>query len=321
MKKRTKILLSVSAVITAVILGGAWFVGDFFVDYALASKGLDYDDPLSPTYEKSELELANIAINDEMVLWLEDEIGYTEVYIETTDGLNLYTKEFLQDEPTNDWLIAVHGYTSSHETVIDVAAEFYNQGYNVIVPDLRAHGLSDGDWITMGLYDGCDVVSIAEYIVDKNDDAEIILFGQSMGAATVMMASGEEELPEQVKLVIEDCGYTDAYIMFSEQLDVRFGLPSFPILDIAAFVGRFQAGINLKDISPIDAIAKSDLPMLFIHGLDDGFVLPYMVDELYESYNGPKELLTVDGADHTASRNIERDRYYDTVFNFIETWK
>lgn len=321
MKKRTKILMAVLAIIIAILLVLAWFVGDYFVDYALASKGLDYDDPLSPTYEKSQDELENIAINDEMVLWLEEEIGCTEAYIETTDGLKLYTKEFLQEKTTNDWLIAVHGYTSSHKTVIDVAAEFYKQGYNVMVLDLRAHGLSEGEWITLGLYDGRDVATVAENIVAKNQDAEIILFGQSMGAATVMMASGEETLPENVKLVIEDCGYTDAYIMFSEQLDARFGLPSFPILDIASVVGKIQAGINLKGIRPIDAIAKSTLPMLFIHGLDDGFVLPYMVYELFDSYNGPKELLTVEGADHTASRNIERERYYETVFDFIEKWK
>lgn len=318
--KIIKIVVIVLCVLLVLALGACWYVGDYFVDYALASKGDDFDDPLSPTYEKSEAELASIAINDAMVAYLEDVIGYNVVYIETIDGLTLYTEEYIQPEPTNKWLIAVHGYTSTHNTVTDIAAEFYEKGYNVIVPDLRGHGLSEGDWITMGDKDGRDVVTIAEYIVSKNSDAEIILFGQSMGAATVMMASGEEDLPEQVKLVIEDCGYTHAATMFAEQIEFRFGIPSFPILDIASFVGTIQAGINLKTISPIDNIAKSDLPMLFIHGMDDGYVLPYMVDELYESYNGEKAILKIDGADHTAARNIERERYYETVYNFIDTY-
>lgn len=320
-KKKLKIVGIVSAGVLALVLAGGYLVGDYFVDYALASKGPDYHDPLSPTYEKGELELANLAINDAKVAHLEELVGYEEITIETVDGLKLYAKEFVQPVVTNDWLVAVHGYTSSHETVIDVAADFYEQGYNVIVPDLRGHGLSEGDWITMGWKDGRDVVSIAEYIVDKNAQAEIVLFGQSMGAATVMMAAGDDALPEQVKVVIEDCGYTHAYTMFTEQLEARFGLPSFPILDLAALVGRLQVGINLKEISPEKALENADVPILFIHGLEDGFVLPYMVYELYDSYQGEKELMVVEGADHTASRNLERERYYDTVYSFIAQHK
>lgn len=86
------------------------------------------------------------------------------------------------------------------------ARKFYDMGYNIILPDLRGNGLSEGDYIGMGWDERFDIIDLIQYIVDDNENLQIILFGVSMGASTVMYVSGEE-LPSNVKAIIEDCRY------------------------------------------------------------------------------------------------------------------
>lgn len=319
MKKKNKIIIwSISILLVALSVGG-YFVGDYFVEYSLGRKEVGFDDPLSPTYDKSIEEQTNRDNAGILVEEFLETTAYNEINIETHDGLNLYAKEFLQND-SDLWVIIVHGYTSYHYDVLDYAANFYEQGFNVITPDLRAHGQSDGDYISMGYYDGKDVAYIANYIVGIDSDAQIVLHGHSMGGATVMMAAGDVDLPSNVIAVIEDSGYTNAYQMFVEQLESRFGLPSFPVMNIAKAVGQLKAGYDLNDANPMKALENSSLPILFIHGDEDGFVLPYMQFELYNSYESEKEILTVEGADHVASRYVDPELYYSTVFNFISKY-
>lgn len=318
MKKHwKKILLSILIILTVGVGVGAYMVGDYFVDYALARKDIDFDDPLSPTYDKPQAEIENRAIADIAVNTFLQTTPPAPISITSFDDLSL-TGHVLEYPGSDLWVIIVHGYTSSYDTGLDFATEFYNRGYSVILPELRAHGSSEGDYMTMGYYDSKDILSWIEVITKYDETARIVLHGISMGAATVMMAAGDEELPYNIVAVIEDCGYTDAYQMFAEQLKARFGLPSFPLLNIAAMVGEQKAGFNLKDTRPITALENATVPILFIHGDEDGFVLPYMGDELYSSYTGPKEKLIIEGADHGAARYVNPTLYYETLFNFID---
>lgn len=317
MKKHwKKIVISIVLILVAGLGVGAYFVGDYFVDYALARKDLDFEDPLSPTYDKPALELANREKADIEVTQFLRTYSPGLITLPTFDGINL-SAHIIENPGSEKWAIIVHGYTSSYDTGLDFAMEFYEQGYSILLPELRGHGSSDGDYMTMGHDDGKDILTWIDSITTYNPSAKIVLHGISMGAATVMMAAGEEALAPNVVAVIEDCGYTDAYQMFSEQLEARFGLPSFPLLNIAAIVGKQKAGFDLKDASPIKALENSNVPILFIHGDEDGFVLPYMLNELYNSYDGEKEKLIIEGADHGAARYVNPELYYDTVFTFL----
>lgn len=318
MKKRNKIIISVLLILALALGGIGYMVGDFFVEYAVGRKDVDYDDPLSPTYEKPEVEAANeLAADIAIEEFLLNHPG-EDVHMESFDGLTMYGKMF-QQEHTDLWAIVVHGYTSSYESCLDLMVRFYEQGYNVLLPSLRTHGESEGDYISMGYYDGRDIVEWSNIIVKMNSDAEIVLHGTSMGAATVMMAAGEESLPENVFAVIEDCGYTNAYTMFVEQLKYRYGLPEFPVMTISRMLGEVRTGFDFRDASPIDALVDATVPILFIHGDQDGFVLPYMQVELYESYEGVKDMLIVNGADHGAARYVDPESYYGSMWKFIGT--
>ena len=177
------------------------------------------------------------------------------------------------------------------------AEKFYNMGYNVMIPDLRGHGESEGDYIGMGWDDRKDIMNLIDYIIAEDSKAEIVLFGVSMGAATVMMVSGEE-LPSNVKAVIEDCGYTSAWDQFAYQLKVLFNLPEFPMMNIADIICKIRAGYFISDASAIKQVKKSVTPTLFIHGDSDSFVPFEMQEELYEACNAEKEKVVIEGAAH-----------------------
>ncbi|OOB77685.1 MAG: hypothetical protein BEN18_09930 [Epulopiscium sp. Nuni2H_MBin001] len=246
-------------------------------------------------------------------------MSYKEINITSPDNEVLYAKEFVNNN-SSLWAIVVHGYTVSHSDIQDVAQWYYEQGYSVLTPDLRAHGFSTGEHITLGQEDGPDIVRWANYIADNYTDAKIVLHGFSMGAATVMIAAGEENLPYNVVAVIEDSGYSTAIQMVREQLKYRFNLPSFPIVPISHVVAKWRTGVNLYAPRPIHSLKHCSVPIMFIHGDEDNFVLPYMQTDLYEAYGGPKEILRVAGAGHVASRFLVPDLYYSKIDSFLKEY-
>lgn len=313
MKK--KILISL-AIFIAILSGACIYIGNYFVDYAIARQVGGYaDDPLSPESIESAQELQNVAINNINIAKLKAENPPREQIIKSFDELNLWANIYEQD--SDKWVILVHGYQSLHDNVEDLAVEYFNMGYNIITPDLRAHGNSDGDYITMGLFDGPDIVSWSNYIVSLNKNAKIVLHGESMGGASVLIASGDPNLPENVVAVIEDSGYTNGYQMMVEQLEYRFGLPEFPVMPLANMMAKIRAGFSISDADPLSALENATVPILFMHGAKDIFVLPYMHTILYDAYQGPKDMLIFPDADHTAGNKLNPEIYYPKVFDFL----
>jgi len=137
-----------------------------------------------------------------------------------------------------------------------------------------------------------------------------------MGAATVMMTAAKN--PKNVVAVVEDCGYTSAYEMFTAQLNKIFGLPEFPVMPCANFVCKIKTGVKISDAAPLDVVDKINVPVLFIHG-DKDLLVPFkMMDELHDKAVAPKEKFVVEDAGHADSKNINPNGYFDKVFTFLE---
>ena len=196
---------------------------------------------------------------------------------------------------------------------------YYDMGYNILIPDLRGHGKSEGDYIGMGWFDRLDILKWINLILSYNKDSKIILHGVSMGAATVAMTSGEA-LPRNVKAIISDCGYTSVLDQFSHQLKSMYSLPNFPVMNVSSLVTKFKAGYTLKEASTLKQVSKSNTPILYIHGDEDDFVPYKMMDELYNATSSPKEKLTIIGASHARSSKVNPDLYWSTVENFINKY-
>lgn len=246
---------------------------------------------------------------------------FTEEYITSNDGISLYGRVYMNPETTGNWVLFVHGHGSSSAKTVDIAAKLVEMGYNVLAPDMRAHGKSGGSYSGMGWLERKDILQWIDTITAKNKDAKIVLYGISMGAATVMMTSGEK-LPENVLCAVEDCGYTTVYDEFLWQMKQQYSyLPKFPLFDMASIICGIKAGYTFSDASSVKQLADCKIPMLFIHGDADTYVPFSMLQKVYDADNNQdKQKLVIHGAGHDKSRKTDPDTYWGTIGNFIEKY-
>lgn len=258
-------------------------------------------------------------VNLDSQTWLLKYSNYDDLFIISKDNLKLHNYVLKNKTLSNKWVITVHGYTSQGKYMASYAQKFYEMGFNVIIPDLRGHGQSEGNYIGMGWDDRIDILNLINYIVTNYKDSQIVIFGVSMGAATVMATSGEK-LPSNVKVVIEDCGYTSAWDQFSYQLKSIFKLPKFPMMQIASIFCKLRAGYFISKASAINQIKKSVTPTLFIHGDADNFVPFFMLNELYNASPVEKEKLIIKDAKHAKASYVNPELYWGTIKKFIDKY-
>ena len=308
-----KIIIGVSGVLVVGAISLGSYVGNYFYDLAInpnSSKDAIFGDG------DDEMERLKVQEDED---WLIKASNYTDKYITSYDDLKLHAYEIINENPTDKWAIVVHGYTSEGKLVSAKAKHLYDMGYNVLVPDLRGHGTSEGDYIGMGWHDRLDVVNWIDTTIKENPNAKIVLHGTSMGAATVLMVSGEE-LPSNVKAIIADCGYTSAWDEFTYQLDALFGLKPFPVMQLSNIVTKIKSGYSLKDASALEQVKNSKTPILFIHGDEDDFVPYSMMEELYDATSSEKEMITIEDAGHDDSYLVNPTLYWNTITEFLNKY-
>lgn len=240
-----------------------------------------------------------------------------DISITADDGIKLVASECIASEATHQWAILVHSYRTSRSFMKPYARKYQDKGYNTLSPDNRAHGASGGKYIGMGYLDQYDILRWIDYILEKDPEAEIVLHGVSMGGAALMMLSGQENLPENVKAIVEDCGYTSAKDYLTWKLKQRFGLPSFPVIPIANIAFKAAADYYMEDASALEGVKNSNTPILFIHGTEDTTVPVEDVYRLYEAAACPKDLYIVEGAGHGEALWMDESEYWKRVFVFI----
>ena len=235
------------------------------------------------------------------------------------DGLVLNARYFPRED-SHLYAIVCHGYCGNSAQMAGYAMQFYNMGYSVLVPDARAHGESEGEYYGMGWLERSDVLGWANQLIEADPDAQILLFGVSMGGATVMMTAGED-LPAQIRCIVEDCGYTSVWDEFSVQMKSLFGAPDFPLMYTTDLVCRLRAGYGFKEASSVEQLKQAKIPMLFIHGEEDTFVPYSMLDQVYTACaSAKKEKLTVPGAAHGVAASTDPELYWNTVESFLSKY-
>ena len=239
----------------------------------------------------------------------------------TNQGLKQDAWYVPAETATNKTVIVVHGFTNDKEDMKPYAWMFHEQGYNVLMPDNMSHGDSEGQIIGYGWNDRLNVIKWAEMLVEQNSDSEITLFGVSMGAATVMMASGEESLPDQVVNIIEDCGYSSVWDELKYQAKEMYNLPAFPILYEVSAISKIRAGFSYGQASSVNQLKNNTRPVLFIHGSDDTFVPTSMVYKNYQATQGEKELYIVKGAGHAKSFETDPQAYIEKISTFLKKYE
>ena len=235
----------------------------------------------------------------------------------STDGLRLHASYFPADQPAARTAILAHGYNSVGVHCGGLARFYHAAGWNVLMPDNRGHGNSEGNYVGFGWPDRLDYLGWIQHILDRQgQDAQIVLHGVSMGGATVLMISGEA-LPDAVKAVISDSAYTSAADILSYQMKRLFKLPPFPLVQMISLVCRIRAGYFFEEASALNQVRKTRLPVLLIHGEADTFVPAEMSRQLYAACPGERELFLVPGAGHALPLYIDPAGYTRTVGAFL----
>lgn len=252
------------------------------------------------------------------VRWLREQ-NPERVEITSFDGLRLRAV-FLPAENAKCTAILMHGYRSEHQW--DFAGAYrllHEYGCNLLVPWQRAHGRSEGRIICMGVKERRDCADWARYVEKRlGKELPIVLEGMSMGAATVLLATGLD-LPENVRGVIADCGFGSVWREFGYVLTERLRLPLHPILDTCCALNRLFFGFGYRDVSTAEALRRSKLPLLLIHGEADRFVPAYFSRENFEaSAAEDKTLVLVPGAGHGCSFLIAPERCKKEIYAFYD---
>lgn len=256
--------------------------------------------------------------------WAREGSGFRTITMPSSDGLTLWAALLPAAREERRWAVCMHGYRDTHEAMGAIGRHYAEAGFHVLLPDQRGHGRSEGDYVGWGYDERLDLVGWINYIVRRDPEARIVLHGVSMGAATVLLATGGP-LPGQVKAAVSDCSYTAIEPEMRHVLDARvkksLAIPT-PIPFSAMFralrkITLRRAGYDLRDAAPIEAVGRSRTPTLFVHGTEDQVVPPSMMGKLYQAARCPKSFLWVPDAGHAESAGANPELYWAAVDSFL----
>lgn len=216
------------------------------------------------------------------------------------DGLRLAGKWVPAERPIAT-IILFHGYHSSYLTDFGgIFQTYHDLGLNLLLVRQRAHGESQGTYITYGVRERKDVLRWIEFHNREHGKDNVFLGGMSMGASTVLFAAGED-LPENVRGITADCGFTSPREIIAKVIRTGFHLPPEPILPLLNFYAKRLAGFDLSECSTTETLKRSRVPILMIHGKGDDFVPWEMTQAGFDACASEKQLFLVEGAGHGRS--------------------
>ena len=245
--------------------------------------------------------------------------SYEKASIISRDGLTLCAKIYTpQTRRPRATIILFHGYRSFPERDFGCALPYYLEecGLRILMVDQRAHGESEGKYITFGIREREDCVDWAAYAAERFGENEpILLDGMSMGASTVMMAAGED-LPKNIVGIIADCGYTSVMAIL-QKVGRDMHMPVLLLLPGVFLLCRLH-GFDPLSVDAPRALARNTRPLLMVHGMADGFVPYEMSVENYNAAAGDKRMISVEGADHGMSFLVDRPVVIDALKTFFD---
>ncbi len=313
MKKSAKVLLGAGAVFF-----GSGLAMNTFVLTRASKKVSDFKKDIEEKNNPIDRTIPKEILRTEGDAWV-DSKEYDHIVIKNRKNQSLHGYIVKAKEETDKWLICIHGYTSSPKGMGSYALHYYNRGYNVLLPCLRGHDISEHRSITMGWLDRLDICDWISYLIEMYSNPQIVLHGVSMGAATVMMTTGED-LPENVKCAVADCGYSSVWDEFKNEMKQTYHVPAFPVLYAGNLATKVISGFGFKEASCVEQLKKSKTPTIFLHGEKDLFVPYRMLDLNYNAAACEKEKVSIPDAEHAEAHLVHPELYWGNTFRFVDKY-
>ncbi len=319
MKTSVKKVLKASGIV-AVTVGAAAYTS-YLTTKFLMKVAMDRDEPKVMQYAEKKF-AGTTAVNADFLKTIDESAEklaqkeHTVVEITAADGVKLVGHWFPHPHPQRI-VIGMHGWRSSWCRDFGMIADFWTaNGCSVLLAEQRGQGNSGGEYMGFGQTECHDCLEWIQWASRQYDEElPVYLGGVSMGATTVLMAAGLD-LPECVHGIVADCGFTTPYAIWkhvaNKNLHLSFGLRG-PVAD-RLYRSRLQIGS--EDYSTVEALRRTKVPVLLVHGEDDHFVPVEMTYENYEACASPKRMLIIPGADHGMSYYLAKDAYEEAVRNF-----
>ena len=318
------------AYITATVIAGAAFAASAypffrFITYAGKKKTAE-----KKANKKKWFSLKHTTVNhpryrfaedyDKSKAWCEAR-NMQDLYITSNDGLKLHAS-FLPAPDAKRIVLLSHGYRGTRfGSIAHMAPFMHENGCSILFIDQRCCGESEGEYITFGAKEQSDILLwIAELEKINTERLPVYLYGQSMGAAAVILAAGHA-LPHEVRGIIADSGF---HSMKQQLKDIASGWFHIPwigllILRVELFC-RIFAGFSMKQTDTTQALKTNKLPVLFFHGEDDTYVWPDNSRMNYSLCRAPKELILIPGARHLCSSFVSPQIYKKKLLKFFDKY-
>lgn len=247
-------------------------------------------------------------------------LNYKEYSIKSFDGLKL-TGRYFECSKGAPIEIMFHGYKGNAERDLSTGIKrAFKCGRNVLLINQRGSGSSEGHVISFGINERKDCLDWIKLVINEfGNDVKIILTGVSMGAATVLMASCMD-LPNNVKGILADCGYNKPSDIIKKVIK-EMKLPADFFYHFVKLGGKIFGKFNIDETSPYEAVQKSKVPIIFIHGDQDSIVPCDMSNKLYEACTSRKKIVTIEGSDHGVSYLVNPEKYINELNDFFKDIK
>ena len=235
-------------------------------------------------------------------------------FLDSYDGLKLHALRITNHPESHKWLLLMHGIGSYSGGMLDHMYEADHRDFNILAPDARGCGMSEGQYTGLGWCEHYDLISWVNHLLNIDPDAQIALFGIDAGAAAVMNATGDY-LPSNVKCAVEDSGFSGIREIVLHMIRSLCKIDGKALLPSVDFYVRQFLHFSMNDVSTHRQLKQSSTPTLFMHGADDTFIPTSMVFDNYYACSAEKDLYTAEGKGFGEIQ--QEPDYFDSAFNFI----
>ena len=289
----------IAAIILAVLAVLAIAAGFFFASSSMSIRRQTLDE--AKKWQEDHYDLS----------WY-DPLEKTDYQVTSYDGYVLNVELIRNPVPADKYILLSHGYTDNRFGSLKYTKMYLDLGFNVIVYDLRGHGENEPTFCTYSARERKDLIVLIQDCRDRYQPAILGIHGESLGAATSIACL--EEKP-QIDFVVADCGFSDISNVLKGGVK-SMHLPE-GLVSLASVCARLRYGYSYDMMRPIDSLADNEVPILFIHGAEDSFILPENSERMEKETKGYSELHLIPEATHAASVLTAPAEYKEIVAAFL----